>query len=118
MQAVQAEEQERIRRACYIEHKSMRTIEKEMRHSRRTIAKAIAEDTSVSEHVVVCLSFTSCPILSSNISTEQEAITLTREGDPLCKPKKNQRSMIGWVASITSLPSLMISLTASWSIQD
>lgn len=43
---MQTEEQERIRRAYFIEHKSMRTIEKEMRHSRRTIAKAIAIETS------------------------------------------------------------------------
>jgi transposase len=48
---MQAEEQERIRRAYFIEHKSMRTIAKELKHSRRTVAKAVADEISKPEHV-------------------------------------------------------------------
>jgi DNA invertase Pin-like site-specific DNA recombinase len=46
MQNVQAEELERIRRAYHIEHKSIRAIAREMKHSRSTVAKAVAEQTS------------------------------------------------------------------------
>jgi transposase len=45
MQHLSVEEQERIRRAYHLEHKSIRTIAKEFRHSRTTVSKAIAEDT-------------------------------------------------------------------------
>jgi len=46
MQIVQAEELERIRRAYHIEHKSIRAVAWEMKHSRSTVAKAIAEQSS------------------------------------------------------------------------
>ena len=45
MQQLSAEEQERIRRAYHLEHKSIRTIAKEFKHSRTTVSKALAEDT-------------------------------------------------------------------------
>src|SRR6266516_7817091 len=51
MQQLSAEEQERIRRAYHIEHKSIRTIAKEFRHSRTTVSKAIAEDTKKPQQV-------------------------------------------------------------------
>src|SRR5947209_10559003 len=44
MLPMQAEVQERIRRAYFIEHKSMRTIAKELKHSRRTVAQAVADE--------------------------------------------------------------------------
>ncbi len=46
---MQAEELERIRRAYYIEHKSIRAIAREMKHSRGTVAKAIAEQGSLED---------------------------------------------------------------------
>jgi transposase len=49
MLSLPEEEQERIRRAYFIEHKSIRTIAKEMKHGRSTIAKAIAQETSTSQ---------------------------------------------------------------------
>jgi hypothetical protein len=39
MQQLSQEELERIRRAYHIEHKSIRTIAKEFRHSRTTVSK-------------------------------------------------------------------------------
>ncbi len=45
MQQLSAEEQERIRRAYHLEHKSIRAIAKEFKHSRTTVSKALAEDT-------------------------------------------------------------------------
>src|SRR5258708_24737959 len=45
MQQLSAEEQEHIRRAYHLEHKSIRRIAKEFRHSRTTVSKVLAEDT-------------------------------------------------------------------------
>src|SRR5256885_790099 len=49
MLSLPEEEQERIRRAYFIEHKSIRTIAKEMRHGRSSVAKAIAQEKSTSQ---------------------------------------------------------------------
>ncbi len=51
MQQLSTEEHERIRRAYHIEHKNIRTIAKEFRHSRTTVSKAIAEDTKTPQQV-------------------------------------------------------------------
>jgi len=47
---ITVENREAIRRAYYLEHKSMRQIAREQHHSRRTVAKALQETETPPSH--------------------------------------------------------------------
>ena len=48
---ISVEERERVRRAYYLEHKSIRQVAREQGHSRKTVEKAISNEPSRPYHL-------------------------------------------------------------------